>query len=109
MSATEDSGTGACVLVCVCAYINSYACMLVCVHACTFRCVHARASCVYVLLACVRVRVWGVFLVFSTSARIRSYFESEIARDQLYHCFSDLNAHQIDSAVGVAMLYYFFA
>ena len=107
MSATEDLGRDACVLMWIWAYINSRACMSVCVHAHTFRCVHARARCACVLLACARVRVCGVLLVFSTSARNRSYFESDIARGQLYHCFSTLNVHQIDSPNGIEMLYQF--
>ena len=104
LAATVDSGTGACVRVCVHACVNSYACMPVRVHACTFRCVHACVSCVCVLLACVRLCVLGVCVVFCTSAQIRSYFESKIARGQLYLCFSTSNVHQIDSAVRVEML-----
>ena len=81
--------------------------MPVCVHAYTFRCVHARASCACVLLAGARYRVCGVLLVFSTTARNHNYFESNIARGQLYHCSSTLNVHQIDSTVGVDILYSF--
>ena len=78
--------------------------MPVCVHACAFRCVHTGAHCVCVLPACMHVCIWGVFLVFPTNARIRSYFDAGIARDQLYYCFSTLNLCQIDSAVCVDIL-----
>ena len=51
VSATQNSGRDTRALVYLYAYQNSFACMLVYLHACTYRCVHARARCDCLLLA----------------------------------------------------------
>ena len=78
-------------------------------HACvrTFICI---SLCPYKVALCVRTSGvhacmgMGCVFGFPHNARIRSYFDAGIARDQLYYRFSTLNLCQIDSAVCVDIL-----
>ena len=60
---------------CLCTYIHT---ILLCPCTCEL---HLRTSGLHV-----RARI-GTFSIFSTSAKIHSYFKSEIARDPLNNCF----------------------